>query len=87
MKNYPYHRGDQVLLKKDGSLHVVAHVYKRTRMLLFEDFLTCFYPEATMIKKKPLFGFFSLAYTPPRFVANEDLCEYLPPQPFQLRLF
>jgi hypothetical protein len=83
---HPFHRGDLVALKTDGSLHMVAHVYK-DGILLFEDFLKCRSSEVTMKIKKTLYGFISMAYDPPRFVADEDLFDYLPPRPVQLELF
>jgi hypothetical protein len=85
--NSEFHRGDQVSLNKDGSLHVVAHVYKDTGILLFTDFLTCHSSEVTMKVKAQLYGFISMAYSPPKFVADDDLFDYLPPVPVQSELF
>jgi hypothetical protein len=82
LNSHRYHRGDQVALKKNGSLHIVAHVYENG-ILLMDDFLKCRPSEVIMKIKKSLYGFMSMAYRPPRFVADEDLTPYLPPEPIQ----
>jgi hypothetical protein len=86
-KHHRFHREDQVTLKKDGSVHTIAHVYKDTGILLMEDFLKCAPSEVTMKVKAPLYGFLSMAYNPPRFVADEDEFDYLPPEIKQGTLF
>jgi hypothetical protein len=84
---HPFHRGDKVVIRKDGSLHVVAHVYKPSGRLLMTDFTQADSKDVAMVEKKPLYGIMSLATNSPHFVAEEDLFDYLPPEIEQEGLF